>query len=84
MMHDVLAWILEKNPDLPQPPTEHDDLIGGRLIDSLAFLEFIYLLEELTGRPIDLQAVTIEDFRTLARIEERFFSLAAKPQTASL
>lgn len=79
MKHEVLAWILEKNPDLPHPPDEHDDLIGRGLIDSLAFLEFIYLLEELTGRSIDLGQATVEDFRTLARIEECFFAAAESP-----
>ncbi|MBV1849548.1 acyl carrier protein [Catellatospora tritici] len=83
MMEEVLAWILEKNPDLPEPPTEDEDLIGGRLIDSLAFLEFIYLLEQLTGSPISLQEVTVEDFRTLARIEKRFFGAAAEPQRSA-
>jgi acyl carrier protein len=77
MKQEVLAWILEKNPDLPQPPGDDDDLIGGGLIDSLAFLEFIYLLEELSGQSIDLQQITIDDFRTLARIEKRFFSVAS-------
>ncbi|GIG56006.1 hypothetical protein Lfu02_03780 [Longispora fulva] len=73
-MDDVVAWIRDRNPELARTPAPDEDLIEGRVIDSLAFLEFIYLLEELTGRPIDLQSVTIEDFRTLATIERRFFA----------
>lgn len=83
MMQEVVAWIMEKNPDLTHPPAEDDDLIGGRLIDSLAFLEFLYFLEALTGRSIDLQQSTVEDFRTMARIEERYFAVTAEPSRAT-
>lgn len=55
-MDDVVAWIRDRNPELARTPAPDEDLIEGRVIDSLAFLEFIYLLEELTGRPIDCRA----------------------------
>lgn len=72
LMERIAAWIQAKNPGLDRPVTPQEDLIEGRLIDSLDFLEFIYLLEDVSGRTIDLQEVSVDDFRTLERIRERF------------
>jgi len=52
MRDELLAWLRSKNPNLTQDPLDHDDLIESRLIDSLDFLEFIYLLEELSGEDL--------------------------------
>ncbi|WP_175409743.1 acyl carrier protein [Streptomyces sp. TRM64462] len=73
-MEPVTEWIHGKNPDLDGPIGADEDLIEARLIDSLDFLEFIYLLESVSGRTIDLQEVSIDDFRTLNRIRERFLT----------
>ncbi|MEU3606035.1 acyl carrier protein [Streptomyces sp. NPDC035033] len=75
-MERVIAWIHEKNPGLDGPIGRDEDLIEARLIDSLDFLEFIYLLESVSGRTIDLQEVSIDDFCTLDRIQERFLTPA--------
>ncbi|MFI1220974.1 MULTISPECIES: acyl carrier protein [unclassified Streptomyces] len=74
-MERVVAWLNEKNPGLDAPIGVDEDLIEARLIDSMDFLEFIDLLEEISGSGIDLQEVTIDDFRTLARVEERFLGV---------
>ncbi|MFE2145888.1 acyl carrier protein [Streptomyces sp. NPDC059456] len=44
------------------------DLIEARILDSLAFVEFLLLMEELTGEPIDLAKTDVDHFRTLNRI----------------
>lgn len=72
LMERIAAWIQSKNPELDRPVTPQEDLIEGRLIDSLDFLEFIYLLEDVSGTTIDLQEVSVDDFRSLDRIRERF------------
>ena len=51
-----------------------DDLVRGRLLDSLHFIEFLVALEERTGREIPLAEVNPEDFRTVRRIAVKFFS----------
>ncbi|MFF7591971.1 holo-ACP synthase [Kitasatospora purpeofusca] len=64
-------WILDKNPQY----TEIDpdlDLIENRLVDSLAFAEFVYLLGRLTEVPVDVQNLDIEDFRTLRRVADKY------------
>ena len=75
-MERIAAWLHEKNPGLDGPIDTDEDLIEARLIDSMDFLEFIDLLEELSGTGIDLQEVTIDDFRTLGRVQERVLSTA--------
>ncbi|MET9696753.1 acyl carrier protein [Streptomyces sp. NPDC006529] len=76
-MERIAAWLHEKNPGLEGAIGADEDLIEARLIDSMDFLEFIDLLEEISGSTIDLQDVTIDDFRTLARVRERFFPTSA-------
>ncbi|MEV4430611.1 acyl carrier protein [Streptomyces sp. R-07] len=73
-MDPITAWLHEKNPGLDGPIDADEDLIEARLIDSMDFLEFIDLLEELSGSSIDLQEVTIDDFRTIGRVQEQFLS----------
>ncbi|RPK43704.1 hypothetical protein EES39_19120 [Streptomyces sp. ADI92-24] len=73
-MDSITAWLHEKNPDLTGGIASDEDLIEARLIDSMDFLEFIDLLEELSASSIDLQEVTIDDFRTLDRIQQRFLA----------
>ena len=49
------------------------DLIESRVLDSLAFVEFIVLLEEYSGHEISIDSVSREDFRTIESIRKRFF-----------
>jgi len=67
----VLSYLLARRPDLTSID-EDLDLIENRIIDSLSFVNFLYVLEEATGEPISLDEVSPEDFRTLRRIRERF------------
>ncbi|MFC8453054.1 acyl carrier protein [Kitasatospora sp. NPDC057223] len=79
-MERIAAWLHEKNPGLDGPIDADEDLIEARLIDSMDFLEFIDLLEDISGSSIDLQEVTIDDFRTIDRVQQRFLGA---PGTAS-
>ncbi|MFC8717283.1 acyl carrier protein [Kitasatospora sp. NPDC057198] len=75
-MQEVRSFILERNPAIGQlaPGT---DLIDSRAINSLAFVDFIFLLEELTGEAIDPEDLDLDDFRSLDAIEARFFKQKA-------
>ncbi|MFI8323749.1 acyl carrier protein [Streptomyces sp. NPDC085529] len=75
-MQDVRDFILERNPAVG-PLTPQMDLIDSRAINSLAFVDFIFLLEELTGELIDPEDLDLDDFRTLDAIEARFFKQKA-------
>ncbi|MER5601639.1 acyl carrier protein [Streptomyces sp. NPDC002265] len=76
-MEEIVSWIRSKNPDLDAEITGDTDLIESRLIASVSFLEFIGLLEELTGRQIDVTSLSVADFRTIDRINENFFAPVA-------
>ncbi len=75
-MRAIREFVLDRNPKLSQLDNEMD-LIDSRAINSLAFVEFIFLLEELTGEPIDPEELDLDDFRTLKAIEARFFKQKA-------
>ncbi|MEV7339968.1 acyl carrier protein [Streptomyces sp. NPDC093544] len=82
-MQRIIDWIREKNPELDQELRPETDLIEARLISSLDFLEFIYLLEQVSGRAVDLDQVTADDFRTLDRIRSGFLTVpAGEPRPA--
>jgi hypothetical protein len=68
----LIEWIRLKNPELGREFGPHEDLVESRLIDSVDFLEFTFLIQEVSGRHIDLTKVSIDDFRTLAVIQQRF------------
>jgi len=69
----VEGWIRSKKRGPGDVRIEPDtDLIENRLIDSLDFAEFLFFLEEITGKEIDLETVDVNAFRTLRSIEARF------------
>ena len=69
----VKTWIRGRLPHLTDIGPE-EDLIESRMVDSLGFMEFLILIEKLSGQPIDIDSLDINDFRTLSRISSRFFS----------
>jgi acyl carrier protein len=68
----VVSYLKSKRPELDHIDPDLD-LIENRILDSLGFVDFLYLLEEHTGREISLDTVSAEDFRTLNKIKARFF-----------
>lgn len=69
----VVQYLLARRPELGTIDPDYD-LIDNRVLDSLGFVNFLYVLEEQTGREVQLDEVSPEDFRTLRRIRERFFA----------
>jgi acyl carrier protein len=70
---DVRAWILQKNTKIDT--VEHTtDLIEIRLIDSLSFVEFVFVIEQASGASIDVEQIDVDDFRSLAAIERKYFA----------
>jgi acyl carrier protein len=64
----IRAWLKKRKPELPELDLDLD-LIENRVIDSLMFVDFLFFLEELTGR--DLEGVrTTHQFRTLRSIRD--------------
>ncbi|WP_052863980.1 MULTISPECIES: hypothetical protein [Streptomyces] len=76
-MQEIIDWIRSKNPELEGEIAGDTDLIESRLIASVSFLEFIGLLEELSGKQIDVTSLSVADFRTIDRINENFLAPVA-------
>ena len=68
----ILGYLRTRRPDLDELAPDFD-LIENRVLESLGFVDFLYLLEEHTGREISIDTVSREDFRTVALIKKRFF-----------
>jgi len=67
------SWILAKRPSTAGITIEMDtDLLGTRVIDSLDFAEFLFVVEEAYGEVIDLDRVSLETFRSLGSIGAYF------------
>jgi acyl carrier protein len=68
----VVAYLLSKRPDLTSIDPDLD-LVENRILDSLGFVNFLYVLEEQTGEEILMENVKPSDFRTINAIRRRFF-----------
>ncbi|KJK55553.1 acyl carrier protein [Saccharothrix sp. ST-888] len=73
-LQQVKTWILKRHPER-QDIAGDLDLIENRLIDSLSFVEFVFLLEQASGRTIDMESLEVDHLRTLNIIEARFFGV---------
>jgi acyl carrier protein len=71
---DVKQWILARHENRTDIEPD-EDLIETRLVDSLAFVEFVFVIEQASGEEIDMESLDIEDVRTLAAIEKQFLTV---------
>lgn len=65
----VKRWLLAKKPALGDIDLDLD-LIESRVIDSLGFLDFVFFLEQLTGRELQTDAESVKAFRTLRSLRD--------------
>jgi acyl carrier protein len=72
------GWLRERKPKLLSDGSALDDpdfdLIENRIVDSLIFLEFVFFLEELSGRQLDTGPEHMASFRTLRAIQRDIFN----------
>ncbi|MFI8993348.1 acyl carrier protein [Streptomyces sp. NPDC053542] len=71
-LQQVKDWILKRHPEREDIPGDLD-LIENRLIDSLSFVEFVFLLEQQCGKAIEMETLEVDAIRTLDAIETNFF-----------
>ncbi|MBO4271873.1 phosphopantetheine-binding protein [Microbispora triticiradicis] len=69
----IKEWILAKHKNRTDVGAD-EDLIDSRLVDSLSFVEFVFLIQEVSGVEIDMDTLNISDIRTLAAIEKHFLA----------
>jgi acyl carrier protein len=72
----VKRWLLAKKPALGDIDLDLD-LIESRVIDSLGFLDFVFFLEQLTGRELQTDAESVRLFRTLRSLRDNVLAEGA-------
>lgn len=75
-IESLKAWLLKKKPALGDIDMDFD-LIENRVIDSLGFLDFVFYLEQLTGRDLETAARAVTAFRTLRNIRDMILTADA-------
>ena len=76
---DILRdWLLEKNPDLDAIDDDLD-LFESKLIDSINFVEFILIIEELIDQEIPASSDLVAKTSTLRLVSENYL----RPQTTA-
>ncbi|MDH6577389.1 phosphopantetheine-binding protein [Kitasatospora sp. MAP5-34] len=63
-MDTVLEFLRQCNAEVDTIDWERD-LIDARILDSMAFVEFLLVIEEVTGTPVDLATTDVNTLRTL-------------------
>jgi acyl carrier protein len=72
-LEKLKTWIVDRHPDLTGIAPDVD-LIENRLIDSLSFVEFLLVIEQLSGRPIDMGRPNLDQVRTLNAVGQHYFA----------
>lgn len=65
------AWLLGQHPGL-DGLADDTDLFEAKLIDSINFVEYILIIEELVDREIPVTPDLVPRTATLARVREHF------------
>jgi len=69
MIEHVRSWLMARKPGITEIGLD-DDLIDTRVIDSLAFVEFVLFIEELLGYEIMITESNVAALRTLRGIHD--------------
>jgi acyl carrier protein len=67
------AWLLEKHPDLDTIDDDLD-LFEHKIIDSLNFVEYILIIEELIDREIPVTPDLMPKTASLGQVRQHFLS----------
>lgn len=79
-IEDVRSWLLRAKPGLKEAELAAEtDLIESRILDSVTFVNFVYFIEEATGKKYPLSSATAELFRTLASVHKNVLGEASAP-----
>lgn len=69
---ELKQWLMRERPDIQDIGLD-TDLIDNRILDSVTFINFVYYMEEFTGKRIPLASGSAANsFRTLRMIRDKF------------
>lgn len=69
---ELLEWLQERNKS-GKDITLTTDLIEEKVIDSLTFVEYVMMIEEVTGQTVVVDDSILTKVNTLAKVEQTFF-----------
>ncbi|AYF76774.1 acyl carrier protein [Nocardia yunnanensis] len=72
-MEEIVAFLAIRNPEFTGADPDLD-LIESRTLDSLGLVEFLLLLQELTGSEMDMGTVDLGTIRTLGQLRAAYFT----------
>lgn len=72
---EMREWLLARRPTLASDAVdEHTDIIEARVLESLDLVEFMILVEDLSGRTVLSEQLDPATLRTLATIYTHYFA----------
>lgn len=69
---ELLEWLQARNKS-GKDITLTTDLIEEKVIDSLTFVEYVMMIEEVTGQTVVVDDSILIKVNTLAKVEQTFF-----------
>ncbi|BBB61685.1 hypothetical protein ACO0LL_22400 [Undibacterium sp. TC4M20W] len=70
-INEVKQWLLSKKKYLSDIPFDLD-LIENDVVDSLSFVEYVLLIEEISGREVVVDDTVLDKVRTLDRVQQHY------------
>ncbi|MFD5179749.1 hypothetical protein ACFWM1_28355 [Nocardia sp. NPDC058379] len=70
---EVISFLATRNPDFTGDDPDLD-LIESRTLDSLGLVEFLLLIQELTGDEIDMETLDLDSIRSLRGLRDTYFT----------
>ena len=70
---ELLEWLQARNKS-GKEITLQTDLIEEKVIDSLTFVEYVMMIEEVTGETVVVDDSILSKVNTLAQVELTFFA----------
>lgn len=68
---EVKQWLLSKKKHLTDIPPDLD-LIENNIVDSLSFVEYVLVIEEISGKEVVVDDAVLDKVRTLERVQLHF------------
>lgn len=69
---EFVSWVLEKKK-ISSELSLNEDLVDAGVLDSLFFVEYILMIQELSGRDIEVGEELLDTTRTLERVRLNYF-----------
>lgn len=67
-INEVKQWLLSSKKYLTDIPFDLD-LIENAIVDSLSFVEYVLVIEEISGKEVVVDDAVLDKVRTLGRVQ---------------